>query len=118
LFASEFRYSYDLGELGRYYRAYSALMAHWRRALPEGVMLEVKYEDLVGDLETWARRIVAHCGLEWDPACLNFHDTARAVSTYSATQVRQPIYTRSIGRWRVYEQHLGPLMRELESARH
>jgi hypothetical protein len=118
LFASEFRYSYDLGELGRYYRAYAALMDHWRRVLPEGVMLDVRYEDVVADLEGWARRIVAHCGLDWDPACLTFHDTARAVSTYSATQVRRPIYTSAIGRWRAHEHHLGPLMRELETARH
>jgi hypothetical protein len=116
LFATEFRYSYDLGELGRYYRAYTATMEHWRRVLPPDVMLDVQYEDLVADLETHARRIVTHCGLEWDDACLSFHKTERAVRTYSATQVRRPIYRSAINRWRVYEKHLEPLLRELEPA--
>jgi tetratricopeptide (TPR) repeat protein len=113
LFATEFRYTYDLSELGRYYRAYTAMMEHWRRVLPPRVMLEVQYEDLVDDLEPNARRIVAHCGLDWDAACLSFHKTERAVRTYSATQVRQPIYRSAIGRWRVYEKNLEPLLREL-----
>jgi tetratricopeptide (TPR) repeat protein len=113
LFANGHPYSYDLAELGRYYRAYEAVMAHWRRVLPDGAMLEVRYEDVVADLETQARRVVSYCGLEWDDACLAFHATQRNVLTASATQVRRPIYRTSVGRWRPYEHLLRPLIAEL-----
>jgi tetratricopeptide (TPR) repeat protein len=113
LFTEGNSYSYDLQELGRYYRGYEALMAHWRSVLPPNVMLEVQYEDIVTDLEHQARRIVAHCGLEWDDACLDFHKTQRPIRTASATQVRQPIYKSSVGRWRAYEPLLEPLLAEL-----
>jgi hypothetical protein len=103
-----------LAELGRYIRAYQTHMAHWREVLPQGVMMEVQYEDLVADLEVGARRMVAHCGLEWDDACLDFHKSQRAVRTPSAAQVRQPIYHSAIGRWRHYERQLKPLLDELE----
>jgi len=93
-------YSYDLAELGRYYRAYERLMAHWREVLPPGVMLEIRYEALVADMAGEARRAVAHCGLDWDERCLDFHRTQRVVRTASAAQVRQPLYTTSVGRWR------------------
>jgi tetratricopeptide (TPR) repeat protein len=116
LFRSGHAYSYDLGELGRYFRAYERLMAHWRQVLPERVMLEVDYENLVGDFEGEARRIVAHCDLEWNPRCLAFYDTARPVRTASATQVRRPIYSSAIGRWHAYEPHLRPLFDALESS--
>ncbi|MGA2891367.1 MAG: sulfotransferase [Xanthobacteraceae bacterium] len=109
-------HTYDLGELGRYCRHYQALMAHWHQVLPPGRILDVKYEELVGDLETVARRIVAQCGLPWDPRCLDFHRTDRIVRTASATQVRQPIYQSSVGRWRKYEQFLEPLLAELHHA--
>ena len=112
-FAEGHEYKYDLAELGRYYRHYQALMAHWSRVLPPGRILEVQYEDVVHDLEGQARRIVAHCGLDWDPRCLRFHETSRAVRTASSTQVRKPIYDSSIGRWRAYESFLGPLFAEL-----
>jgi Flp pilus assembly protein TadD len=102
-------FGYDLGELGRYYRAYDALMAHWRDALPEGVMIEVQYEDLVDDLEGTARRMLAHCGLDWDERCLAFHQTQRQVNTASATQVRQPIFRTSLARWRPAAELLQPL---------
>ena len=81
-------WSYDLAELGRYYRAYEALMAHWRTALPKDFMIEVRYEDLVADLEGQTRRMLAHIGLDWDPRCLDFHETERTVRTASAAQVR------------------------------
>jgi hypothetical protein len=113
LFAGEQPYAYDLAELGRYYRAYEALMEHWRRVLPEGVMLEVQYEELVADFEPQARRLLAYCGLEWDDRCLAFHETQRSVRTASATQVRQPIYGTSVGRWRPYREMLQPLLQEL-----
>ena len=107
-------YTYDLGELGRYYRGYETLMAHWRSVLPQGVMLEVKYEELIADFAPQARRIVAHCGLAWDERCLAFHATQRPVRSASAAQVRQPLYQNSIGRWRAYAGMLGPLMHALE----
>jgi tetratricopeptide (TPR) repeat protein len=113
LFVSELPYSYDLGELGRYYRGYARLMKHWAEALPAGVMIEVRYEDVVADLETQAKRIVAHAGLDWDPACLDFHTTQRPVRTASLMQVRQPIYSSAVGRWQAYEKHLGPLQESL-----
>jgi len=113
LFAADQPFAYDLGELGRYYRAYSSLMTHWRSVLPPGVMLDVSYEELVGDLETQARRMVAHCGLGWDPACLSFHRTERVVRTASVTQVRQPIYRSSVGRWRPSHEQLRPLLEGL-----
>jgi len=109
-FTADQPFAYDLGELGRYYRAYYSLMEHWRQVLPEGVMLDVHYEDLVGDLEGQARRIVAHCGLEWDDACLAYDKTARPVKTASAAQVRQPIYRSSVGRWRPDADVLRPLL--------
>jgi len=113
LFTGEHRVAYELGELGRYYRAYQGLMEHWARVLPRGVLLEVEYEDVVADLERQARRIVAHCGLEWDAACLGFNGSKRPVRTASATQVRQPIYHSSVGRWRAYGDLLKPLMEAL-----
>ena len=115
LFGAEQPFAYDLGELGRYYRAYARLMKHWREVLPEGVMLDVQYEELVGDFEPQARRIVAHCGLEWDDACLAFHQTQRVVRTASVTQVRQPIYRSSVGRWRPADAVLRPLLDTLTS---
>jgi len=117
LFAGEHPYAYDLGELGRYYRGYQALMQHWREVLPEGVMLEVQYEEVVANLEQEARRIIAYCGLDWDDACLAFHKTERPVLTASAVQVRQPIYHNSVGRWQPYKDFLQPLTSELDSDR-
>jgi tetratricopeptide (TPR) repeat protein len=116
LFVAGQAYSYDLGELGRYYRDYQRLMAHWNAVLPPGAMLEVRYEDLVGDFESQARRLVEHCGLEWDQRCLAFHEAVRPIRTASFTQVRQPIYTSSIGRSRPYREMLGPLVKALALA--
>ena len=113
LFAAGQYYTYDLTELGRYYRNYQALMEHWRRVLPPGRILDVNYEDVVADLEGQSRRIIAHCGLEWNARCLTFYETERPVRTASAAQVRQPIYSSAIGRWRAYEPFLRPLLTEL-----
>jgi tetratricopeptide (TPR) repeat protein len=107
-------YTYDLAELGRFYRAYESLMAHWRSVLPPGVMIDLQYEEVVADLEGQVHRILAHCGLEWDPHCLAFHKTARQVRTASRAQVRRPIYKSSVGRWLPYEQFLGPLFTALK----
>jgi Sulfotransferase family len=108
-------HTYDLAELGRCYRRYETLMAHWHRALPRGRILDVRYEALVGDLEGVTRRVLAHCGLTWDPCCLDFYSTERSVRTASATQVRQPIYQNSVGRWRRYEAFVAPLLAELSA---
>ncbi|HEY3919045.1 MAG TPA: tetratricopeptide repeat protein [Stellaceae bacterium] len=109
LFSAEQNHTYDLAELGRYHRRYRQLMAHWHRVLPTSCILDVRYEEVVADLEGQARRIVAHCGLPWSDACLSFHETERPVRTASASQVRQPIYRTAIGRGRVYEEFIGPL---------
>lgn len=113
LFRSGLNFAYDLGELGRYYRAYEKLMAHWRAVLPSNCMLEVQYEALVADFENECRRIVAFCGLEWDESCLRFYENKRPVRTLSEFQVRRPLFTDSIGRWRHYEPWLTPLFEAL-----
>jgi tetratricopeptide (TPR) repeat protein len=110
LFAEGQAQTYDLAELGRYYRAYATLMAHWRAVLPPGVMLEVEYEQLVADFGNQARRIIAHCGLEWDDSCLEFHKAKGAVKTASAFQVRQPLYSSSVGLWHPYLLWVQPLL--------
>ena len=104
-------YSYDLRSLGRYYARYARLMQHWRETLPDGI-LEVRYEELVADLETQVRRLLDHLGLTWDARCLDFYRNTRVVATASRAQVRRPLYSSSIGRWKHFESHLGPL-REL-----
>jgi hypothetical protein len=116
LFGGNQPHTYDLGELGRYHRAHEALMHHWRGVLPHGIMLEVRYEDVVEDLEGQARRMLKHCGLEWEDACLEYHRTQRSVRTASVAQVRQPIYRRSVGRWRAYQHLLQPLLQALDGA--
>jgi tetratricopeptide (TPR) repeat protein len=110
-FAVGHDHTYDLGEMGRYYRGYQRLMGHWRATLSD--ILDVHYEDLISDAEGQVRRVLSHCGLEWDARCLEFHKSKRAVLTASAAQVRQPIYSKSIGRWRRFEKHLAPLISEL-----
>jgi len=114
LFTHGQEFTYDLAELGRYYKRYERLMAHWHRVLPAGRILDVHYEEVVTDLEGQARRIIAHCGLPWDDRCLSFHETERPVRTASFMQVRQPIYKKAVGRWREYEEFLGPLLAALE----
>jgi tetratricopeptide (TPR) repeat protein len=114
LFARGQPYSYDLSELGRYCRSYQKLMAHWHEVIP-GVILDVHYEAVVEDLEQQARRVIAHCGLAWDSACLDFYRTQRSVRTASAAQVRQPIYRSSVGRWRLHERALQPLLEALDA---
>jgi hypothetical protein len=105
-------YSYDLRSLGRQYVRYARQMQHWRDALPDG-MLEVRYEALVADLETQVRRMLDHLGLDWDARCLDFHRNARVVATASRAQVRRPVYASSVGRWKRFEAHLGPLLEQL-----
>ncbi|MEE8532452.1 MAG: sulfotransferase [Alphaproteobacteria bacterium] len=111
-FAQGSEFTDDLAALGRYYRLYEQLMAHWREVLPRPI-LDVDYEALVADQEGVSRQLVDFCGLEWDDACLAFHETQRTVRTSSDLQVRRRIFTSSIGRWRDYESHLGPLIEAL-----
>jgi tetratricopeptide (TPR) repeat protein len=106
-------YAFDLGELGRYYRAYARTMQHWRRVLPAGVMLDVRYEALVRNFEPEVRRMLDHCGLAWDEACRSFYATARPVGTASKHQVRRPLFHSSIGRWRPPAEVLQPLLEPL-----
>jgi len=113
LFAAGQFYCYDLAELGRYYRHYRMLMEHWHRVLPPGRILDVRYEDVVADLEGQARRMIAYCGLDWDQRCLAFHETERPVLTASAVQVRQPLYRAALDRGRDYHNHLAALLAEL-----
>lgn len=103
-------YTYDLAELGRYYAGYSRVMEHWRQVLPAGAFYEIRYEQLVADTEGETRKLIDYCGLPWDDACLTFHTNERKVRTASITQVRQPIYTTSVERWRPYAAYLGPLL--------
>jgi hypothetical protein len=106
-------HSYDLREMGLFYVDYARLMEHWRQVLPEGAFLDVRYEELVAEPEENTRAILEYCGLDWDDACLTPHKTKRTVKTASVTQVREPVYTTSVERWRRYEQHLGPLFEAL-----
>lgn len=118
LFAPEspyFDYSYDLLDIGHYYIQFDRLMRHWEMAFP-GRILEVRYEALVTAQEQTSRGMVAHCGLEWDDACLSFEKNATPVSTASAVQVRAPMYTTALGRWKRYEARLAPLRDMLEDA--
>lgn len=111
-FAEGQTFSYDLHDLGHYYRCYLSLMDHWDAVLP-GKVLHVQHEDLVRDPEANIRRLLDHCGLPFEAACLNFHQTRRSVRTASAEQVRQPIYTSSVGYWRHFEKELQPLRQAL-----
>jgi hypothetical protein len=106
LFGKGQNFTYDMDDLADYYRAYIAMMDHWNTVLP-GKVLDVHYEDTVLDTENQVRRILDHCGLPFDEACLRFYENTRAVRTASSEQVRQPIYTGSLGKWRKYEAHLG-----------
>jgi len=103
----------DLRALGHIYREYARLMDHWREVLPIP-MLDFDYADVVADIESAARRLIEFVGLEWEESCLQFYRTERLVRTASLEQVRQPIYDRSVGRWRNYERHLGPLREALQ----
>jgi len=116
LFRRAYPFSYDLQDLGRYWLAYDRLMAHWRAVLPADRFLEVDYEDLVANQEAISRRLVAHAGLPWDAACLAFERNTAPSLTASAAQVRQPIYTSSVGLWRQYENQLAPLVALLRQA--
>jgi tetratricopeptide (TPR) repeat protein len=109
LFNDTMAFAYDLTTLGRYYVRYMQLMDHWQATLPEGSILNVRYEEVVADVEGQARRMLAYLDLPWDNACLAFHDNKRLVKTASVAQVRRPIYTTSVARWQRFGPHLNPL---------
>jgi len=112
LFSHRHPYSYDLEELGRFYKLYERLIDHWRAVFPDRIV-DVVYEDLIADPESETRRVIAACGLDWEDSCLAFHETERPVLT-NPEGVRQPIYKDAVRRWEKYESHLGPLMEILE----
>jgi hypothetical protein len=109
----EVRWASDQGHMVSRFHQYQRLMEHWRRVLPVP-LLEVDYEETVADLEGVARKLVAWCGLAWEPGCLEFHRAKRPVRTASAVQVRQPVFRTSVGRWKHYEHALAPLFARLE----
>ena len=108
------RWANDAGHIASRIRAHDRLMDHWRQVLPVG-WLDVPYEETVADLEPVARRLVAWCGLDWDPACLAFHQGRHTVRSASLAQVRRPLYTQAVGRWKHYERTLAPLLALLPS---
>ena len=110
----DIRWTNDQQHIASRFHEYQRMMEHWRKVLPVP-LLEVDYEETVADLEGVARRLVAWCGLEWEPSCLEFHQTKRPVGTASAVQVRQPVFRTSVGRWKHYEHALASLFARLES---
>ena len=108
LFAEGQEFTYGLEEIGHYYKDYVELMDHWDRVLPDKI-LQVRYEDVVADLEIQVRRLLDYCGLPFEEACINFHQTERAVRTASSEQVRQPIFKSGVDQWENYSEHLDPL---------
>jgi hypothetical protein len=108
LFASGQEFSYDIDDLARHYRTYLEFMRHWNMALP-GRILTVHHEDVVDDLEGSVHRLLGFCGLPFEPACLQFHETSRPVRTASSEQVRQPVGREGVDQWRNYEPWLGSL---------
>ncbi len=115
-FLGEHPYAYDMTELGAYYKLYQDLMAHWHGVLP-GAVVDIDYEDLVGEPESQIRRLLDACGLPFDEACLSFHKTERAVRTVSVVQVRQPMYKDSLQAWKRYEKQLQPLITVLKQGK-
>ena len=106
------RWANDLSTIAARFEQYHRVMSHWKQVLPLPI-LEVNYEETVTDLEAVARRMIETCGLTWQPACLDFHRTERPIRTASVMQVRQPVYQRSVARWKNYETDLGELFARL-----
>lgn len=112
LFQDAYPWSYSLTEIADYYLAYQGLMDHWKSVLP-GVIHDVKYEELISNLELQTRKILDHCNLGWESQCVKFHENPTASTTASASQVRQPVYLSSAGLWRNYEQELSTVANRL-----
>jgi len=113
LFAQGQEFTYSFEDIGHYYADYLRLIAHWNSILPGGI-LTVQYEDVVDDLEIQVETLLAHCGLEFEEACIRYYEKDRAVRTASSEQVRQPIYRDALTLWKRYEEHLQPLKGVLE----
>jgi tetratricopeptide (TPR) repeat protein len=113
LFSGRQDFAYDLGEIGRYYRAHRRVVAHWKAVLPADAFVEIRYEDVVTDFDATVARLLAFCGLPWDDACRRFYETTRKVTTASRIEVRRPLYRSSIGRAQRYAAYLEPLAREI-----
>ncbi len=116
LFRMAYPFSYDLSDLARYWLGYHRLMAHWRKVLPAGRLLEIDYEGLVAEQETVSRRLVDFTGLPWQPSCLAFEKNTSPSLTASAAQVRQPLYSSSVQLWQRYACELAPLREQLLAA--
>lgn len=116
LFNESMYFTYDLEDLGKYYSTYNRLMKHWHTILPKGSILDVRYEDVVDNIEEQARRILEYCGLNWEKDCLAFYKNKRHVKTASIAQVRQPLYKNSVARWERFGKQLDPLRNILENA--
>ena len=112
-FSMGLHYSDDLATLGRYYRVYDELMKYWQSILPKNSMLEVRYEDMVTNLKDESQRLAKYLDLPWSDSCLDFHKRQNKVTTASVLQVRKPIYTSSMNRWRKYAPYLEPLLDEI-----
>ena len=112
-FSKGLLFSYDLKELAGYYRLYRRIMRHWHEVLPADFILDVQYEEMVGDPEAQIRRLLDFCGLPFEEACMNFHEVKRTVKTASVLQVRQPMYKTSVARWKKYGDRLRPLIEAL-----
>lgn len=110
-FANAQAFAMDLEDLAHYYREHHRLIRHWRSVLPQDALLEVPYSELVADQEGWSRRMIEFIGLPWDPTVLEFQKTERAVVTASNWQVRQKVYSSSVGRWKHYQKFIGPLLK-------
>jgi hypothetical protein len=110
---AELWWTNDLKTIGQVYNGYRKSMDYWKQVLPEGSVLEVRYEELVGEPEKHARRMIEHCDLEWDPSVLDFYRKRGVVRTASIAQTRQKIYKSSRARWMNYAEHLGPLVNEI-----
>jgi hypothetical protein len=115
LFANGQEFTYSIEDIARYYRTYLELMRHWDEVLP-GRILRIHHESVVDDVEGNVRRLLEFCGLEYEPACVAFHETERSVRTASSEQVRQPIFREGLDQWKRYEQWLAPLKDELADA--
>jgi hypothetical protein len=115
LFINAYHFSYQLEEVAEYYIAYRRMMDHWHAVMP-GVILDVRYEDLVAEPEAQARRLLTHCGLAWEDKVLEFHRSTKASTTASAVQVRRPIYQSSVQKWRQFTRELQPVLRRLAAA--
>ncbi len=111
----DWKWSFELTELGQYYLDYQRLMSHWQKLFP-GEIFTVQYEELVMDQERVSKQLIDYLGLEWDEKCLDFHNNERDVRTISNMQVRQPMYKNSMNRWKHYEKHLQPLIDVLQQA--